>query len=411
MAPKNDHDPFNPPQQQNFTQDNPFGGTQNVGPTGNGRTPAHSQGPNERKRTTTNKKTTYQNHNNEDKKLSNKRRSKALDAFVWSVLEKEMNGLKKEYKDEISCIVPEKESCQAFFSLEAKNKNRNPNVPCIDDTRVVIKNAIPSESYIHANFISSLNSPKRFIATQAPLDNTICDFWKIVLQEKVEFIIMLCNFKEKNVVKCAEYFPTEVNGCKNMGDLKISLTKKYIVQADNNIICYKINIFEKKQDHSVKILHWINWPEVGYPSISTTALTLYAGTYFSPSPILVHCSSGIRRTGIWIMIALFMDFVNEGKIEKDFVLQLAKNLRRERAGAIVNDIDYVFIHRLMFQALLDKHIINSSQRLLEFFDDYDAATKKAEKAEKLRGNEMTIGPADIIKQNNQLPGAAVSTPF
>uniref|UniRef100_A0A0K0E7X6 Protein-tyrosine phosphatase n=1 Tax=Strongyloides stercoralis TaxID=6248 RepID=A0A0K0E7X6_STRER len=339
-----------------------------------------------------------------------KQRSQLLDTFSWAVLEKELIGLKKEYNEEIAKIVPKKEECVAFYSREATDKNRNPNVPCLDVSRCTITSAPPSESYIHANFISSLTAPKRFIATQAPLENTVLDFWRLVIQEKVEHIIMLCNFKEKNTSKSAEYFPLEVNEHKNIGDLKIFVLKKFPLRADDNILCYHLNISHTKQDHFVKIYHWKSWPETGHPPVADTALTLYAGVYTSNYPILVHCSSGVRRTGIWLMLALFMDVINEGNIENESALKLSKKLRKQRAGAIVSDVDYVYIHRLIFQQLLNKRIICSSQRLLEFFDEYETVAKKSDKLEKANKQNLTIGNEDINQRPSPLPNANPSVP-
>uniref|UniRef100_A0A0K0G3V1 Protein-tyrosine phosphatase n=1 Tax=Strongyloides venezuelensis TaxID=75913 RepID=A0A0K0G3V1_STRVS len=340
------------------------------------------------------------------KKTDNsKQRSQLLDAFSWSVLDKEIGGLKKEYKEDVAKIIPKKEECVAFHSREVAEKNRNPYVPCLDLSRCPILTVPPSESYIHANYISSVNSSKRYIATQAPLDGTVVDFWRLIIQEKTDHIVMLCNFREKNVSKCAEYFPVEYDKLKSIGEFKITLTKKFHVRADESITCYSLNVSNLNGDHSVKVFHWTNWPETGHPPITGTALTLYAGVYTSNHPIVVHCSSGVRRTGIWLMVALFMDVINEGKIENDSILKLSKKLRKQRAGAIVNDVDYVFIHRLIFQQLINKQIIASSQRLLEFFDDYEMASKKADKLEKANNQKMTIENDDINQKPPNMPVA------
>ncbi|KAE9411987.1 hypothetical protein Angca_003833, partial [Angiostrongylus cantonensis] len=69
------------------------------------------------------------------------------------------------------------------------------DVGCLDNDRVVIK--IGPVSYIHANYVSTPVSPKRFICTQAPLPKTCPDFWYMVVQEKSLAILMLCNFVEQ----------------------------------------------------------------------------------------------------------------------------------------------------------------------------------------------------------------------
>ncbi|VDP14485.1 unnamed protein product [Heligmosomoides polygyrus] len=65
----------------------------------------------------------------------------------------------------------------------------------MDNRRVVLK--IGNVSYIHANYVSSPNNPKRFICTQAPLPKTCPEFWYMVVQEKSKSILMLCNFIEQ----------------------------------------------------------------------------------------------------------------------------------------------------------------------------------------------------------------------
>lgn len=48
---------------------------------------------------------------------------------------------------------------------------------------------------------------KEYIASQGPKPNTTFDFWRMVLQHKVESIVMLTSLVENNKVKCHEYCP------------------------------------------------------------------------------------------------------------------------------------------------------------------------------------------------------------
>lgn len=74
-------------------------------------------------------------------------------------------------------------------------KNRNVNVPTFDSTRVILEdtNDNPGSTYINANFVSDIEQPKAYIATQAPLPETISDFWKMIWENDVSCIVMVCH--------------------------------------------------------------------------------------------------------------------------------------------------------------------------------------------------------------------------
>ncbi|VDM59651.1 unnamed protein product [Angiostrongylus costaricensis] len=63
--------------------------------------------------------------------------------------------------------------------------------------------------YIHANRVTYPLLRNEFIITQVflgPLPRTVSDFWRMIWQEKVETIFMLCKNYENGKRKCAEYF-------------------------------------------------------------------------------------------------------------------------------------------------------------------------------------------------------------
>jgi protein tyrosine phosphatase len=57
------------------------------------------------------------------------------------------------------------------------------------------------DNYINANYIRSAKQRSLFIATQGPLSNTFLNFWKMVWQEKVSLILMLCPLQEGGKTK------------------------------------------------------------------------------------------------------------------------------------------------------------------------------------------------------------------
>ena len=58
-----------------------------------------------------------------------------------------------------------------------------------------------------------------------PLPHTMIDFWRMVWQEQVTLIIMLCNTVEGHRVRCQQYWPS--SGSQNYGPFRIKLETKH----------------------------------------------------------------------------------------------------------------------------------------------------------------------------------------
>ncbi|EJW74576.1 hypothetical protein WUBG_14516 [Wuchereria bancrofti] len=108
----------------------------------------------------------------------------------------------KEFKEIRESSIPPSQLVKTAFDKNP-DKNRYRDVFCVDETRVVL-NYPPktTNDYIHANWVDVVSMKQRFICTQAPKENTVEDFWRMVWQESCRSIIMLCNIMEcgkKNV--------------------------------------------------------------------------------------------------------------------------------------------------------------------------------------------------------------------
>ncbi|KHN73367.1 Receptor-type tyrosine-protein phosphatase S [Toxocara canis] len=136
------------------------------------------------------------------------------------------------------------------MSVTAQKQNRAKcryfDIPCLDETRVILK-PWPNTSgdFIHANWVGHELIDNKFICTQAPLDNTAGDFWRMLWQEKVDLILMLCRVTEAGKQKCALYWPNNVGETKTFCGITI---KNEAAPLDNTAGDFWRMLWQEKVD-------------------------------------------------------------------------------------------------------------------------------------------------------------------
>ena len=83
---------------------------------------------------------------------------------------------------------------------EAKNRCRT--IVPFDHNRVTLQAIYRQENseYINASHIDGFYKKNAFIATQAPLENTTADFWRMVMEQNASTIVMLLSDEEEGKV-------------------------------------------------------------------------------------------------------------------------------------------------------------------------------------------------------------------
>lgn len=86
-----------------------------------------------------------------------------------------------------------KKTCAIANGEENTAKNRNQAAIPFDRNRVILQPVpgVGHSTYINASFIEGYDNSESFIITQDPLDNTIGDFWRMVLEQGVNTIVMI----------------------------------------------------------------------------------------------------------------------------------------------------------------------------------------------------------------------------
>ncbi|CAH8619198.1 unnamed protein product [Heterobilharzia americana] len=238
-----------------------------------------------------------------------------------------------------------------------KRRNRYPNILAYDRTRVTIQWSHHSQignssgsDYINANFIDGYRKQNAYIATQAPLTNTFDDFWSMIWEQNTSVIVMLSKIIEEGQIQCDQYWPT--SGKLIFSD--IIITHLETIELAN----YTMRNFEiRRQNEHRRIWHlqYTSWPEQGIPTYSTVFLMFLrrVGT-ITPAdcgPIVVHCSGGTGKTGVYIAINILLERMKcESVVD---VFGLVNQLRMQRNYMVETQEQYQFIYTTLLESITD----------------------------------------------------------
>ncbi|XP_068202693.1 mucin-2-like [Palaemon carinicauda] len=236
-----------------------------------------------------------------------------------------------------------------------EDKNRYANVIPVPETRVLLKciRDSPNSEYINANYVRGpRNESKYYIATQAPLDDTVADFWRMIWEQETRVVVMLTDFVEKGIDKCADYLPpSETLDCHRLyGDFQVTLKsrdmrEKYVV---SNV---QLKNLENNLVREIAHMWFTGWPASGVPNEESAFISYILDIrrtrkkLRAKGPILVHCSPGTGRSGTFLACDLVMrQFEDQRNVD---IPRTVYSIRRDRAGAVQTKEQYAFIYRVI----------------------------------------------------------------
>ncbi|NXX75861.1 PTPRO phosphatase, partial [Urocolius indicus] len=233
-------------------------------------------------------------------------------------------------------------------------KNRYTNILPYDFSRVrlVSMNEEEGSDYINANYIPGYNSPQEYIATQGPLPETRNDFWKMVLQQKSQIIVMLTQCNEKRRVKCDHYWPFTEDPIV-YGDITVEMLSEE-EHTDWVYRNFRISYADEVQD--VMHFNYTAWPDHGVPTANAAESILQfvqmvrQKSAKSKGPMIVHCSAGVGRTGTFIALDRLLQHIRDHEFVD--ILGLVSDMRSYRMSMVQTEEQYIFIHQcvqLMWQ--------------------------------------------------------------
>eukprot|EP01097_Dermamoeba_algensis_P002525 TRINITY_DN2001_c0_g1_i1.p1 TRINITY_DN2001_c0_g1~~TRINITY_DN2001_c0_g1_i1.p1 ORF type:complete len:311 (+),score=22.54 TRINITY_DN2001_c0_g1_i1:104-1036(+) len=249
------------------------------------------------------------------------------------------------------------------------SKNRYDNVLPKEETRVCLSQIeqIPDSDYINANHVA-LNGSS-YICSQAPLPATFFDFWRMVWEQEVSIIIMLTELLcPLGKVKAHRYWPSELGSTLIFGFLGIKLLEE---KQERSLIIRKFRLtydHNGQQEHRfLTQIQYNGWPDFSAPSIDEfkklLALTekhkdKSMSSTGTKRPMLVHCSAGVGRTGVFVAGRTLFKLAKEGVRLPSF--HVVKALREQRTGMVQTPEQYLFLHSLSTSLARSQHYRDSS---------------------------------------------------
>lgn len=265
---------------------------------------------------------------------------------------------KEDYKDiDKASNYIDKRTDVATSKLHSR-KNRYSSCVPYDHTRSCQELA---NFYINS---SDVHTPVQgYLVTQGPLDHTIGDFWKMVLHRRSDTIVTLVMAIEEGKLKCASYWTipeTHVEGWKITLKQQEVVAQSYLIPS-HRIVVRTFLATSATETRTITQIHYENWPDCKTPELELFVKLLDEvdkRATRQKSPITVHCSAGIGRSGTFVAAHSLRKELRQTKALLKKNQQLRLNipkavflLRCQRKGLVSNCRQY----QTVVQALAKEH--------------------------------------------------------
>ncbi|XP_076811203.1 receptor-type tyrosine-protein phosphatase alpha-like isoform X2 [Clavelina lepadiformis] len=233
-----------------------------------------------------------------------------------------------------------------------EDKNRNKDVIPYEHSKVFVRMR-PNEQiplYVNASSLQAYDVNTNLIASQAPLENTVEDFWRVVIDNYVTCVVMLTPLEKDGKKECYQYWPME--GSVEFGEIFIhndSLDEHaYFTESS-------LSVMSEKTSHTITHIYYNSWEEEDSPPAEGDAAILELASFVAKQlntlcenirpRVLIHCSDGAGRTGVLCaIINLIERHSREGRID---VFRSVKDLRDCRPLMVKSKEQYRFCYDVM----------------------------------------------------------------
>ncbi|PVU84590.1 hypothetical protein BB559_007546 [Furculomyces boomerangus] len=299
--------------------------------------------------------------------------------FFSKIEQSENNRLK-----EIQEIKNNNSNMIADFSFDSGHSriahNRYPNILPYDHSRVIIGSGGSENDYINASHVGLPGGPQ-YIVSQGPMKTTVNDFWQMIWEKEIGVIVMLGELIENGREKCYQYWPKtfgiwkrcRINGKTENGGEPIISIRMEAGADDCNFPGITVRLFRVRlsingvvteKARLITQVHYWNWSDHSVPSniqcflrtikLATCAMGNVTFNTSSIQSILVHCSAGCGRSGVFCAIdtALKLKKGNNPVIVEDYdpMYSIVSAMRRQRMGIVQSLEQFMFCYKALLSS-------------------------------------------------------------
>jgi protein tyrosine phosphatase len=180
----------------------------------------------------------------------------------------------------------------------------------------------------------------------------------MVFEKKVSLIVMLCNLIEKKIIKCHNYWSEE----EKLRNFKLEKKSEQTINEYLIVREFCLTHLKTNEERSLKQLHFVGWPDHGVPVLEDVYDTFQAiideVDQNNSSPVVVHCSAGVGRTGTFISMynlhiavqkSLFLNKQNSVSFN---LWNLVRKIKEFRIQSVENILQYKFLYSYISKTLV-----------------------------------------------------------
>ena len=249
----------------------------------------------------------------------------------------------------------------SLAGIEKGAKNKYKDMLPYNHSRVRLANVSQGGcDYVNASHIRSTLSGKEYIAAQAPTPPTFGDFWRVVWEQEVRFIVMLTAETEGGQIKCHRYWSDG-----QYGSFRIRETQADLPPCPRQAKTRVLNLSNGALTRTIVHMHYLDWPDFGTiepwqllsfveysNSVQTAQNSVQKPVSSSRSPVLVHCSAGCGRTGTYCTIDSVISTIEGGTYddtEEDLIARTVEDFRAQRLSMVQTLRQFVLCYETVMQ--------------------------------------------------------------